>query len=60
MFLTLSHLQAALLFAFFTSIVMGVVGRESDQERWRYGAYVFGCFAASIVGISWIMYLGHG
>ena len=37
MFLTLSHLQAALLFAVFTSIVMGVVGRDTDPQRLRYG-----------------------
>ena len=60
MFVALSHFQAALLFAFFTSIVMGVIGRETDHERLRYGAYVFGCFMASIVGISWLMYIGHG
>ena len=60
MFVALSHFQAALLFAFFTSIVMGVIGRETDSERLRYGAYVFGCFLAAIVGISWLMYIGHG
>ena len=60
MFVNLSHLQAALLFALFTSIVMGVVGRDNDPQRLRYGLYCFGCFVAAIVGISWIMYLGHG
>ena len=60
MFLNLSHLQAALLFALFTSIVMGVVGRDTDHERLRYGLYCFGCFVAAIVGLSWVMYLGHG
>ncbi len=60
MFLALSHLQAALLFAFFTAIVMGVIGRDSDRERLHYAGYVFGCFVAAIVGISWLMYLGHG
>ena len=60
MFVALSHFQAALLFAFFTSIVLGVIGGETVPERLRYGAYVFGCFVAAIVGISWLMYLGHG
>ena len=60
MFVALSHFQAAVLFAFFTSIVMGVIGRETDQERLRYGSYVFGCFLAAIGGISWLMYIGHG
>jgi hypothetical protein len=60
MFLNLSHLQAALLFALFTSIVMGVVGRDTDDERLRYGLYCLGCFVAAIFGLSWLMYLGHG
>jgi hypothetical protein len=60
MYLNLSHLQAALLFALFTSIVMGVVGRDTDPGRLRYGLYCFGWFIAAIVGLSWIMYLGHG
>ncbi len=60
MFLSLSHLQAALLFAVFTSIVLGIVGRDSDSERVRYGLYCFGCFVAAIFGLSWLMYLGHG
>lgn len=60
MFLSLSHLQAALLFALFTSIVLGVVGRDTDPERIRYGLYCFGCFVAAIFGLSWLMYFGHG
>ena len=37
MHLSLSHFEAALLFALFTSIVMGVVGRNSDPQRLHYG-----------------------
>jgi hypothetical protein len=60
MHLNLSHLQAALLFAMFTSIVLGVVGRNSDRERLQYGLYVFGYFMLAVVGLGWLMYLGHG
>lgn len=60
MHVSLSHLEAALLFALFTSIVMGVVGRNSDPERLRYGLKVFGYFVAVIFGLGWVMYLGHG
>jgi hypothetical protein len=60
MYLNLSHIQAALLFALFSSIVLGVVGRTSDHERIRYGFYVFGYFLLAVVGIGWLMYLGHG
>jgi hypothetical protein len=60
MYLNLSHLQAALLFALFTSVVLGVIGRNTDRERWRYGLYVFGYFMLAVVGLGWLMYLGHG
>ena len=43
-----------------TSIVLGVVGRNTDRERLRYGAFVFGYFIVVIVGLGWLMYLGHG
>lgn len=60
MYLNLSHLQAALLFALFTSIVLGVVGRNTDRERLQYGLYVFGYFMLAVVGLGWLMYFGHG
>ena len=60
MFLNLTHLEAAILFALFTSIVLGVVGRSDDRERIRYGVTVFGYFMVAIFGLGWLMYLGHG
>ncbi len=60
MFLNLTHLEAAMLFALFTSIVLGVVGRSDDRERIRYGVTVFGYFMVAIFGLGWLMYLGHG
>lgn len=60
MFVSLTHFEAALLFAFFTSIVMGVVGRSTNHERWRYGFYCFGYFLVAIFGLGWAMRFGHG
>ena len=56
----LSHFEASLLFAFFTSIVLGVVTKRSDRERIRYALHCFAWFVAAIFGLSWLMYLGHG
>jgi len=56
----LSHFEAALLFALFASIVMGIVGKKTDRERLHYGLYLFGCFLAALVGLGWLMKLGHG
>lgn len=55
----LNHFEAAMLFALLTSIVLGIVSKRTDQERIRYGLYCFGCFAAAIFGIGWLMYFGH-
>jgi hypothetical protein len=58
--MNLSHFEASLLFALFTSIVMGVVTKRTDRERLRYGLYVFGCFMVALVGLGWLMHFGHG
>lgn len=58
--MTLSHFEAAFLFALFSSIVLGVVTKKTDRERLRYGLYVFGCFLLALFGIGWLMYFGHG
>lgn len=55
----LSHFEAALVFAFFTSIVLGVVTKKGDPERIRYGVYCFAYFIVALFGIAWLMYLGH-
>jgi hypothetical protein len=56
----LSHFEASMLFALFTSVVLGVVTKRTDKERIRYGAYCFAWFVAAVFGLSWLMYLGHG
>jgi len=56
----LSHFEASLLFALFTSVVMGIITKRTDQERIRYAVYCFVSFLGAIFGLSWLMYLGHG
>ena len=58
--MNLSHFEAAVLFSLFTSVVLGVVTKRTDQERIQYGAYVFVCFVVALFGIGWVMYFGHG
>jgi hypothetical protein len=55
----LSHFEAALLFALFTSVVMGIVSKRTDRERFRYGAHCFGWFVIVLFGLGWLMYFGH-
>jgi hypothetical protein len=58
--LSLSHLETAILFALFTSIVLGITTKQSDRERIRYGVRCFAYFMAALFGLGWLMYLGHG
>ncbi len=56
----LSHFEAAFLFALFASVVLGVVTRKTDRERFQYGAKCFGYFLLALFAIGWAMKLGHG
>lgn len=58
--MNLSHFEASLLFSLLTSVVLGVVTKRTDQERFRYGLQCFGYFMLALFGLSWLMYLGHG
>jgi len=58
--MNLSHFEASLLFALFTSVVLAIVTKRDDRERLRYGLYVFGCFVVALFGLGWIMHFGHG
>jgi hypothetical protein len=58
--MALSHFEAALLFALFTSVVLGITTKRTDSERIRYGVQCFAYFIAALFGIAWLMYLGHG
>lgn len=58
--MNLSHFEASLLFALLTSVVLGVITKRTDQERFKYGAQCFGYFMLALFGLSWLMYLGHG
>ena len=55
----LSHFEASCLFALFTSVVLGIVTKRNDRDRFQYGAYTFICFLVALFGLGWLMYLGH-
>ncbi len=58
--LTLDHLQVSVLFALLASVMLGLVTKRTDRERFRYAAYCFGWFMAALFGIGWFMRLLHG
>lgn len=57
--ITLTHFEATILLAFLISVVLGVVSRSTDRERLRYGLRCFGYFLLTVLGLGWLMYLGH-
>jgi hypothetical protein len=58
--MNLTHFEASILFALFSSVVLGVITKKTDAERLRYGLRCFGYFVAALIGLGWLMYLGHG
>lgn len=60
MHVTLNHFEVALIFAIMSSIVLGVVTKKTDRERFQYGARCFGYFMLALFGIGWVMHFLHG
>lgn len=58
--MNLTHFEAAFLFSLFTSVVLGVVTKQTDRDRLHYGVYVFICFFLALFVLGWLMYFGHG
>lgn len=56
---TPSHFTAVLLFALFASTVFGITQRSNPRAMFRYGAYCFVLFVASVIAASWLMYFIH-
>jgi hypothetical protein len=57
MTLALSHFSAALVFAFFASIVFGITQKNTRKEMLNYGAYCFVLFVAGVFVAGWAMWL---
>jgi hypothetical protein len=58
--MNLSHFEASVLFALFASIVLGVITKRTDADRLHYGVRCFAYFLAALIGLGWLMKLGHG
>ena len=55
MHLELSHYSAALVFAFFASIVFGITHKNTPRDMAKYGAYCFAWFSLGTIAAAWIM-----
>ena len=52
----LTHFSAALLFALFTSVVLGITQRTEPRMMIRFGVYCFVLFIGAVIAGSWIMW----
>jgi hypothetical protein len=57
MTITLTHFSAAVVFAFFASIVFGITQRTTPREMVRYGLYCFAMFVGGVLVAGWAMWL---
>jgi hypothetical protein len=57
--LQLSHFSAAVVFAFFASIVFGITQRSDPRDMLRYGGYCFALFVLGMWIAGWVMWLLH-
>jgi hypothetical protein len=51
-----SHILLLVLFAFFVSLVFGVLTKDDVREQIRFGGLMFGGFLASAIVFGWLMY----
>jgi cytochrome bd-type quinol oxidase subunit 2 len=54
--ITLTHIQAFLLFAGVVSVAFGFLGRRQPRDRVRYILWTFVLFVLVGIGIGWAMY----
>jgi len=54
---TTSHFWLMVLFAFFVSLVFGVLLRDEPREQVKTGGMMLGGFVAAAYVIGWLMFL---
>ena len=57
MTIALTHFSAAVVFAFFTSIVFGITQKNSPRDQVRYGLYCFAMFVGGVFVAGWLMWM---
>jgi hypothetical protein len=51
-----SHLVLLVVFAFFVSLVFGVIAKDDVRDQLRFGGMMFGGFIAAAIVLGWLMY----
>jgi hypothetical protein len=50
------HFLLLTIFAFFVSVVFGVLLRDEPRDQFRTGALMFGGFLAAALALGWLLY----
>jgi flagellar biosynthesis protein FliR len=54
--MAIHHFSAMLLFSFLTSVVFGVISKDTPRGRVLYAAKSFGLFVGIALLLGWVMY----
>ena len=54
--MAIHHFSAMLIFSFLTSIVFGVISKDTPRGRILYAAKSFGFFVGVALILGWVMY----
>ena len=54
--MNLSHFEALFVFSLLVSVVFALITKNTPQEQFRYGVFVFLSFLAVALAVGWIMY----
>ncbi len=52
----LSHFEALVIFALIVSTVFALITKNTPNEQFRYGVFVFLSFLAVALAVGWIMF----
>ena len=52
-----SHLLSMIVYAFFVSVVLSLIRRESPKSQFRYGLSLFLFMVVGALAFGWLMYV---
>jgi len=54
--MALTHFPALVIYSLLTSVVFGVLSKDTPRDRLIYGAKVFAAFIGTAIVRGWLMY----
>ena len=51
-----SHFLLLVLFAFFVSLILALIGRDDPKEQLRFGGGMFVTFVVAALVLGWVLY----